>query len=825
VQDIVSEYWWDYFFPYVEEKTITSISTMITTSANKTITKHVTHLQTLDITYSYTASDGYNPFQLDFNNAPQPSEFIIADGLSGTQIVTGGVTVQSPAAFWVYSSVKVITVPAVTDLHGNLVCATTSQGTITGSVTNILRTTATNIVPASNGTSAVTKEVVHTITIYTETTSDIYTINGVNSNAEAYFGGHGIIGWTKQDFTTTGYDVRPAQTLTNPLGTATITAYTNALYDYIFHYVRSNGETFTYQPPTTGTVVTFPTPYIFQPPCETTDLDEFEPVCTHANIKEANGYVPQAVLDHMISDSAIRSMYPGIASCLLGGPSIILQNPAGDGETGGPAKLPYLQTHDPGLIPTRKHASDPISTALQTAAASSSIQPQAGPAQPLSQPADLPDSSNAAPSSNGLPVARLPASILGTTTVIGDSTFAVIPPTTMPVNPSSPISGSTIINQDGTFVIIPSSTTVAIPPALFVGVDISLPSNPLVPALPGSTILLPGETPAVVLSPGVTIPVNPAYSVEGYTQTVDGTAQVILTASTTLKLPQNIPTIPSLNGIATILPEGAVGVILPSGATVPVNRGYSVEGQTVTIDGTTEVILAASTTLKLPPQNEPTILSLPGITTILPGGAIGIILAAGATVPVNPAYSVKGQTTIIDSTTEVILPAPTTLRILPQKEPSIPNLTGITTILPGGETEVILPSGGIIPLSLDLQLSLSGRTTVIGGKTEVVLTAPATVPLPTETSLLGKTKSFHKASGYKSTGISIAANSTSLGDGKKTTVSSSMGDATGSSSQIVSLPSGSTAPSKKSGSARLWPGMESEAACWIGMILMWHIVA
>lgn len=35
---------------------------------------------------------------------------------------------QSPAAFWVYSTVKVITVPAVTDATGNEVCVTTSSG-------------------------------------------------------------------------------------------------------------------------------------------------------------------------------------------------------------------------------------------------------------------------------------------------------------------------------------------------------------------------------------------------------------------------------------------------------------------------------------------------------------------------------------------------------------------------------------------------------------------------------------------------------------------------------------------------------------------------
>jgi hypothetical protein len=439
----------------------------------------------------------------------------------------------------------------------------------------------------------------------------------------------------------------------------------------------------------------------------------------------------------------------------------------------------------------------------------------------------------------------------------------------MPIDPAFSVSGSTTTNQDRISIIIPGSTMVLIPPALLVGTDISFPGNPEIPALPGSTILLSGETSAVVLSSGATVPVKPAYYVEGSTQVVDGTTQVILAASTTLELPRNEPTIPSLNGMTTALPEGAIAIILPSGATIPVNSAYSTEGYTQVVDSTTEVILAASNTLELP-QNLPTLPSFPGIITTLAGGATAVILSAGATVPVNAGYSVKGhttlvdgtvevivaasttlellvqnqatiplfpgiatilpggatgvilstvatipvnstyfvngQTTIIDGATEVILPAPTTLRLFPQKEPSIQTLTGITTILPGGETEVVLSSGATIVFNL--KLSLSGRTTVIDGKTEVVLTAPATIPLETKPPMSGKTRSLHEGSGSKNTGMSTGAIATSLGDGKTPAVRSSTGmDGTGSSSQTVASPAGSIAPVKKSGSASIGPGM------------------
>lgn len=267
-----------------------------------------------------------------------------------------------------------------------------------------------------------------------------------------------------------------------------------------------------------------------------------------------------------------------------------------------------------------------------------------------------------------------------------------------------------------------------------------------------------------------------------------------------------------------------MAVILPSGATIPVNPAYSVEGQTQVIGDTIEVVLAASTTVELPSQIEPTIPPFQGITTTLPGGTVGLILAAGATVPVNAAYSPNGYTTVMDGTTEVVLPAPTTIELLSPKEPSLQSLSGITTILSGGETSLILPSGAVVPV--DLKLSLSGRTTVVGGKTEVILTAPQTIPLQTKTSNPDTTKSFHGGAtndgAASNTQISLASNSGHSAHDQKTAISDSTKlHGTGSNIQMTASPTSVPTKQHKSPSTSTWHEMNWTLAASTWAVLIW----
>jgi hypothetical protein len=220
IQDTVSEYWWEEYSteaPQYFVVNLTSITTLVTPYVDTTITE--TNVYTTNTTVTVTDQVGYNPASLMVNDGPQPFEATssIADS---TQIITAGATVQSPVAFWIYSSVKVITVFAVTDSNGNPVCQTTSYGTST-IVSTIDATTETFI----DGTS------IKTTTQYATTgtisyspfvensggssTSNIYIISGINSNAEAYFGGYNISG--AGDLTIgpiTGYSTEFADTVT-----------------------------------------------------------------------------------------------------------------------------------------------------------------------------------------------------------------------------------------------------------------------------------------------------------------------------------------------------------------------------------------------------------------------------------------------------------------------------------------------------------------------------------------------------------------------------------------------------------------------------------
>lgn len=695
------------------------------------------------------------------NAAPQPSE--IERELKGSQIIMAGITIQSPAAFWVYSSVKIITVPAVTDHKGNLVCTTSSQGR-----SSLTSTSTKNL---ANATTTHSKAILFRPTSIPTSAYNIFNISGVNSNAEAYFGGYSISDGNFNHepvlFSVTGYSTKSEVIETHQKKTVTYKVATETLGITAAVWTRSNGEIFTYSPPTTGNTVTFPTPYIYLPPrgADGGTGTGLTARCEQDNKNENYGYVPQSVVDYMVSEPEISRQYPGLASCLPGGPSILhvltchpfripsrptIQQKGGDltsttviivtvgvggfqtplSTTGSVSRLTESHethatlppgvgflSHGLGLVPTT--TSESASTtdslpALETVATSTEIQPvgavSASEINPIitTKGEELP--------------------IPGTITVIKSSTFAVIGPTTIPINPNLPLWGSTTVIDNTPFIIIASKTIVPVP------INTRSSSGAL-EFVSGSSILVVGPT---------TMPINPAFSIAGQTTTIDGTPVVIVTASTSILLPAPT-TQPPLPGVTTILPGGATAVVLPAGATVPINPNFSLTGQTTIISGTTAVILASSTSVVLPPQNQgilyPPLPILPGSTTILPNGNTAVILSAGATVPVNSIFPASGHTTIISGTTEIILNSPTTFLLPLPIQTSLPPIviSGTTEILPGGFTAVLISSSGTVPVNS--AYTVNGRTTVISGVTEVVVSASQTVILaPPSATGTGKSK-------------------------------------------------------------------------------------
>lgn len=165
------------------------------------------------------------------------------------------------------------------------------------------------------------------------TTSNVFIISGVNSNAEAYFGGSSIRGIPNDrnniQGPTIGFTTTPAQTFTLADGSEkTFPAQTHPIYGPSTKlYTRTNGETITWTgaTSTTWSEISFPTPYVYYPTSGSTggSRGSFNYRCFQTGGNENYGYVPQSVIDFMAKDPAITSQYPGIGKCLPGGPSII----------------------------------------------------------------------------------------------------------------------------------------------------------------------------------------------------------------------------------------------------------------------------------------------------------------------------------------------------------------------------------------------------------------------------------------------------------------------------------------------------------------------
>ena len=139
----------------------------------------------------------------------------------------------SPSQFYVFSSVSIVHVSAISDIDGLYACATTST---------YRATCSTNVQPQS--------------ALY---------ITGINSNAESLFHPNEV--------------QTSAMTLDNP--------------DVV--------------------LVSFSKPFVYVPPS-----DPFPSRVVNENF----GYVPQTLIEWMAQNSDHASKFPGIASCLPGGPSI-----------------------------------------------------------------------------------------------------------------------------------------------------------------------------------------------------------------------------------------------------------------------------------------------------------------------------------------------------------------------------------------------------------------------------------------------------------------------------------------------------------------------
>jgi len=205
---------------------------------NGTSTNIETNVYPTSATFSIPVGIGTNLIQDFYINAPGPTETDIAYNVSST--VIGGTTLISPAAAYIYNTVKVITAAPVTDTKGNVICGTPWSFP------------TTSLEWGGTTTKTITQ------TFGTETFANI------NSNAQAYWGSD-IAGLSSSS----GTPVIKTNTLyttfsgTTPEGSPSVVIQTNTP-DFSF-YVNSKLKSVDTNPTQAGIVIKLETPYVYAP--------------------------------------------------------------------------------------------------------------------------------------------------------------------------------------------------------------------------------------------------------------------------------------------------------------------------------------------------------------------------------------------------------------------------------------------------------------------------------------------------------------------------------------------------------------------------------
>jgi hypothetical protein len=424
---------------------------------------------------------------------------------------------QSPQAFYVYTTVKIITARPVTATDGQVMCGTVSSW------------------PRPNFFDVQA------------------TFSNINSNAEAHFGGSSIGGAT----------VIPTATSTHTYFsilhslTSKYTATETGLGTW---FTNLHGHTMEPTMASSGLEITLTTPFIYQPTRGANIATEDEAYCYQSGGAENFGYVPQTLVDYLAQDPYYLGLYPDLTSCLPAGPSIlpimepcriplkiIIQSAVGGDltdSTTSTVSVRHSGVVDVAEVTTTPSPNPPPNPPPPPTPSIGSIINSvinAGPAPP-SPSIGSTITSNGTPliviPPTSIPVQNAPPGLTGSTTIVDGTPLLVIPqqttipllpgsitvasgstfavftgPTTVPVDPNLPLQGSTTVISGTTMVVLPSATSV--------------------PVLPGSLTVVSGSLYDVFTGP-TTVPVNGELALSGRTTVIGGVTEVVLSGATTV---------------------------------------------------------------------------------------------------------------------------------------------------------------------------------------------------------------------------------------------------------------------------------------------------
>lgn len=561
-----------------------------------------------------------------------------------------------------------ITVDAVTDRQGNVQCAQTSKGY----------------------------------------NNDVF--SGINSNAEAYFGGWDIDQYTYVPTGTSFSTTTKTITYALPSERTTTMTSTGSVVEYETIYLDANNEPANTRNLPTGTMIALETPFVYQPERGAEGADGSPEFCLQGPDKEAYGYVPQRVLDYLV-----ENQNPELWSCLPGGPSII-QAPSC-------TELAQFST-------TFQQVASDLTSSV-TIYVGKPIVPTP---EPIAPPKTVPEQKND-PVPIPIPVTNPPITQPNPNPPQPTGPGRVVPsPSPNPPNPSvnDPIQPFTVPQP-------PPSPTPVQPPTdreNSIGAIInSIFGNPPPPVIPVQNPPQPNPNPGpaapVIIPAATTIPIAQAPpGAVGSSANIGGTPVIIILGPTTIAQGQGQGQAPAGQGQQQQAQPAPQPIIIPAATTIPAaNAPPGAVGSVINIDNTPFLVIPAATTIQQAPGG--------GGGNVFPtsviDGSTVLVIPGPTSIPlVNAPAGLTGETTTINGTPFLIVPGPTNIP-LPAPSPGTAGQgqganTFPTTII-DGSTLLAIPGPTSIPLA-NAPAGLTGETRMINGTPFLVIPSPTTVPAP-----------------------------------------------------------------------------------------------
>jgi hypothetical protein len=642
----------------------TSLTIRVTPFPNVTSTNIETNVYATNGTFSFPIAVGKNPISLFANDAPGIAETTTV--YNASQTVLAGVTLASPAAAYIYTSLKIITVAPVTNSNGEVLCGTDFSFPTT-TLHNINGTISTETATSKDTAIAAFEDA---------------TYSNINSNAQAYFGGYGIIGTSTSDLAPEITTLTLTNSDTNGVPTTTITRTNTNTFEATF-FINSQFESVDVSgPKPTGFTLTFD-PFVYQPASGKLGKTGHGSIgCSFNTGTEGYGYPPQTLLDSLIANPSISSQYPGLASCLPAGPSLIhpslcsavapeIQSAGGD-LTGSTiitvtpslpitSAQPVLQTSNTPILvsTTAPIQTPPPQTTPLPETPTSKAAPQT---ESLSPPAETPITTSIPPV--GTPTLQIPSiSLISTTVPLAGS--PTIPPAESP-SAAKPPASNPIPSPSQSIALPPTEPPPASNPIPFPSLSIALPPTETPPAvIPSASNVV--QIPST--SPGNAVP--PQQSANG--AIASEIASII--GATPILRPTTI--------------SGSQVIVIASSTTIPFNPLSTIFGSTVVESGSTQIIVSSATTIPISQAIE----SLLGGTGIV-SGTLEIVLSSGLTVPVNSNLpEIAGSTTLISGTPFVIISTPIT----------VPLASNIPTSAAGGKPGLNATTSAVLQASVGVR--------------------------------------------------------------------------------------------------------------------------